>query len=76
MSCCESNLLPTSIFHDDSNHNCGCVKCYFNKITLGRKILFIWLTEYKYTFLVLNAITTRIKPSWCLNSISSRSPPA
>jgi len=71
----DSYLFPTSIQHDSHDHDCGCVKCYFSKITLGPKIEFVWIIEYFLTFTIQNSYINNLRPSRRFSSSYPRSPP-
>ena len=69
------HLFPTTITHDDHDHNCGCVKCYLNDIVNAVRIDFVWLIEYHLLFIFSNSEYNQIRYYILYNSFSPRSPP-
>ncbi len=67
--------LPTSLHHDEHDHSCGCVKCYFNNIISIVKIEFVWTIEYILSFTIFNSETIRLDPFDLNVTYSPRSPP-
>jgi hypothetical protein len=44
--------LPTTFKHNHHDHDCSCVKCYVDKITITPKVEFVWLIEYFFVLLI------------------------
>ncbi len=38
--------LPTTFKHNHHDHDCSCVKCYVDKLTIIPKVEFVWLIDY------------------------------
>ena len=67
--------LPTTLIHNDHDHDCGCVKCYLSDIANTTKIEFVWIIEYILLFTVFNSESNRLKNFILFNSTRPRSPP-
>ncbi len=69
------HIFPTSIKHDDHDHDCGCVKCHFSKITLTPKIEFVWIIEYFLLFTIQDSYTKYLRAARLFSPSYPRSPP-
>ena len=45
--------LPTTFKHNHHDHDCSCVKCYVDKLTIIPKVEFVWLTDYFFVLLII-----------------------
>ncbi len=69
------HIFPTTLKHDDHNHDCGCVKCYFNNVTFAPKIEFVWIIEYFLIFITDYSYVNNSKKSNLYIISCPRSPP-
>ena len=67
--------LPNTFEHDHHNHDCQCVKCYFDKLNIAPKIESVWLIEYILLFIIDNTYSNQFVKSYFFNSSNPRSPP-
>ena len=44
--------LPTTFKHNHHDHDCSCVKCYVDKLTIIPKVEFVWLIDYFFVLLI------------------------
>lgn len=67
--------FPTTLHHDEHDHCCGCVKCYFNNIINIVKIEYVWMIEYISSAIVFNSEASKLDPLNLKTTYSPRSPP-
>jgi len=67
--------LPTTLIHNDHDHDCGCFKCYLSNIVTATKIEFVWMIELILLFTVFNSESNKLKNYFLCNSYKPRSPP-
>ena len=67
--------LPTTFTHDEHNHECGCVKCYFTAIVNIHRVDLIWIIEYILLLTIFNSQSNKLGSCCPIESISPRSPP-
>ena len=67
--------LPSTLIHDEHDHHCGCVKCYFTNIISIAKTESIWIIEYISSFTIFNSESSKLNIDYFWVASSPRSPP-
>ena len=67
--------LPTTFKHNDHDHDCSCVKCYVDKITIIPKVEFVWLIDYFFVLLIDDYDNNQFLRDNYYRSSNPRSPP-